>query len=140
MIEANQPNACNLCHLDKPIDWTIGHLRDWYGKEHRYSERALVRSYPDRRQPVGLSWLRGTHAPTRLAAAGAAATSAAPWVLPELFRLLAEDEQLLNRQFTQRRLEERLGIKFKDKGYQFYMTGPERTAAIRRIIAENAKQ
>ncbi|MGB0578913.1 MAG: cytochrome c3 family protein, partial [Limisphaerales bacterium] len=27
MIEANQPNACNLCHLEKPIDWTIGHLR-----------------------------------------------------------------------------------------------------------------
>ena len=33
MIEANHPNACNLCHLDKPIDWTIEKLRAWYDFE-----------------------------------------------------------------------------------------------------------
>ena len=27
----SRPNACNLCHLDKTLDWTAQHLTDWYG-------------------------------------------------------------------------------------------------------------
>ncbi len=136
MIEANQPNACNLCHLEKTIDWTIDHLRDWFGREHRYSERALVRNYPTRGQAAGLGWLRSRHGPTRLAAAEAAAKAKAKWALPDLLRLLVEDEYIINRQFTQRRLEEWLGFKFKDKGYRYYMTEPERLEAITRIAGE----
>ena len=30
---AGRPNACNLCHLDKSLSWTAGHLSDWYGIE-----------------------------------------------------------------------------------------------------------
>lgn len=30
MIEANHPNACNMCHTEKPIDWALRHLKDWY--------------------------------------------------------------------------------------------------------------
>ena len=75
MIEANQPNACNLCHLDKPIDWTIGHLRDWYGEKHRFAESKIFRNYPRRDQPVGLGWLHSAHNGTRLAAAEAMATT-----------------------------------------------------------------
>ena len=26
----SRPNACNQCHLDKPLAWTADHLRDWY--------------------------------------------------------------------------------------------------------------
>lgn len=29
-IEAGRPNACNLCHLDRTIDWTANHLSAWY--------------------------------------------------------------------------------------------------------------
>jgi hypothetical protein len=25
-----RPNACNLCHLDKTLQWTATHLKDWY--------------------------------------------------------------------------------------------------------------
>jgi hypothetical protein len=25
-----RPNACNLCHLDKTLDWTAEHLYEWY--------------------------------------------------------------------------------------------------------------
>lgn len=28
---AGRPNACNLCHLDKTLDWTARHLSAWYG-------------------------------------------------------------------------------------------------------------
>jgi hypothetical protein len=29
-VESGRPNACNLCHLDKTLAWTAGHLADWY--------------------------------------------------------------------------------------------------------------
>ena len=30
-LSAGRPNACNLCHLDRPLGWTAEHLGDWYG-------------------------------------------------------------------------------------------------------------
>ncbi len=29
-LAVDRPNACNQCHLDKPLKWTAGHLKDWY--------------------------------------------------------------------------------------------------------------
>ena len=29
-VETGRPNACNLCHLDKTLEWTAEHLKDWY--------------------------------------------------------------------------------------------------------------
>lgn len=31
-LASGRPNACNLCHLDKPLDWTANHLRDWFNQ------------------------------------------------------------------------------------------------------------
>lgn len=30
-LRTGRPNACNLCHLDKTLEWTADHLTDWYG-------------------------------------------------------------------------------------------------------------
>ena len=30
-LETGRPNPCNLCHLDKTLDWTAGYLAQWYG-------------------------------------------------------------------------------------------------------------
>ncbi|RPI91059.1 MAG: hypothetical protein EHM42_00380 [Planctomycetaceae bacterium] len=30
-LSTTRPNACSLCHLDKPLGWTADRLRDWYG-------------------------------------------------------------------------------------------------------------
>jgi len=133
MIEANQPNACNLCHLDKPIDWTLSHLRDWYGDEHRYDERQIARNYPNRGDAVGLGWLRSPHGPTRVSAAEALAKSDHRWALPHLLDFLVTEENLVYRQFTQKRLEEKLGFDFDSNGYRFYMMADERRAAIEKL-------
>ena len=133
MIEGNQPNACNLCHLEENIDWTIRHLREWYGDKHRYDETKLAANYPQRDGPVALGWIRGTHAPTRLAAAEALAKSGQAWGLPHLLDLLVVDDNLVHRQFIQKRLEEKLGIDFDSQGYHFYMMEPERAAAIAKL-------
>lgn len=29
-LATGRPNACNLCHLDKPLAWTAQHLAEWY--------------------------------------------------------------------------------------------------------------
>jgi len=29
-LETGRPNACNLCHLDRPLAWTAEHLQRWY--------------------------------------------------------------------------------------------------------------
>jgi len=31
-LESGRPNACNLCHLDKTLDWTSQTLNEWYGQ------------------------------------------------------------------------------------------------------------
>ncbi len=31
--DAHRPNACNLCHLDKTLQWSAQHLDEWYGIE-----------------------------------------------------------------------------------------------------------
>jgi len=30
-VEVGRPNACNLCHLDKSLQWTADQLQAWYG-------------------------------------------------------------------------------------------------------------
>ena len=136
MIESNQPNACNLCHLEKPIDWTITKLREWYGEEHEYSEDKINANYPERRGPVLSGWLKSPHRGTRIAASSAATRESAVWAYPMLLDLLVSDDTLVNRQFTQRNLEERLGIDLKAKGYQFYMMPDERAQMIAKLRAE----
>jgi hypothetical protein len=31
-VESGRPNACNLCHLDRTLEWTGSHLAAWYGQ------------------------------------------------------------------------------------------------------------
>ncbi len=136
MIEANQPNACNLCHLKETIDWTLGHLQRWYpAKGSAYSEQKLAANYPHRQGPVGLGWLHSPHEGTRLVAADTLARAKARWALPELIAML-DDPYLSNRRFTQVRLAEMLGLDLRKFGYRFYQTPKEREEPIRKIRAE----
>ncbi|MBL6765046.1 MAG: C cytochrome precursor [Verrucomicrobiae bacterium] len=77
---AGRPNACNLCHLDKTIEWSADHMADWYGaKKPSLSDdeksvaagvlwalrgdagvRALMAwhfSWPAARQAAGSDWM-----------------------------------------------------------------------------------
>src|SRR5438128_2432708 len=85
MIEANQPNACNLCHLKENIDWTLNYLKRWYPtKAGPYSEAKLTANYPNRKGPVGLGWLKSPHEPTRLVATETLAKANARWALADI--------------------------------------------------------
>jgi predicted CXXCH cytochrome family protein len=123
MIEANQPNACNLCHTQQPIDWTLSHLKTWYGRT--YDGAKIDKSYKNRTQAVTLGWLKGENESVRLVAADALARTRDPQVIPDLLGAL-DDPYLLNRQFAARGLEQMLGVRPADAGYRFYMTHEER--------------
>ncbi|MBG87560.1 MAG: hypothetical protein CMO80_11765 [Verrucomicrobiales bacterium] len=128
MIEKNDPNACNMCHLDKNIDWTIAKLREWYKPDLAISESELDTNYPDRKAAVGLNWLRGKHAPARLVAADSVMRQRAWWALSDVLDIIASDSHLINRQFTQKRLDEHLGYDLREHNFQFYDTPEHRRA------------
>ena len=135
MIHANQPNACNLCHVEKPINWTIEYLGKWYGA--KFSEQAIAKNYPHREGPVGTGWLKHEYEPVRLVASHALTDAGAKWALPELIDAL-DDPYLLNRQFALIGLETMLGRKLSEFGYRFYMTKEERQEPLNAMRAELA--
>jgi predicted CXXCH cytochrome family protein len=129
MIEANHPNACNLCHTDRPIDWTLDRLQAWYGKT--YDGRKIAANYPHRDRPVALGWLESTNPAVRLVAVEALTRAGDRRALPELLGAL-DDPYLVNRQFAYKDLQEMLHVRLSDDGYRIYMTAEER----RRPLAE----
>ena len=131
-LEANHPNACNLCHTDKPIDWTLSHLKQWYGAE--YSESQIARNYADRNQPTALNWLASTNESVRLVGSDALLRARESSALPQLIRAL-DDPYLLNRQFAMKGLEEWFNVKLSDYDYYFYGSPGERRAPLMRIRA-----
>jgi predicted CXXCH cytochrome family protein len=124
MIEANHPNACNLCHTDRPIGWTLDRLREWYGKTYDWGRAAT--SYPDRDGPVAVGWLKSPDPAVRLVAADALVRARGPKALPRLLDAL-DDPYLINRQFAARGVQELLKVRVADFGYRFYMTSEERS-------------
>ncbi|MCA9078760.1 MAG: hypothetical protein KDA93_27295 [Planctomycetaceae bacterium] len=133
MIEANEPNACNMCHVEQPIDWTLDHLKEWY--DVTYDESQLVENYPDRDLPTALGWLKSDRRYVRQIAADALTRQEATWALSELFNAL-DDPYLLNRQFARIGLESMLDVELVKFGYRFYMTEDERHAPLEQIRDE----
>jgi predicted CXXCH cytochrome family protein len=132
LIEQNGPNACNLCHLDRPIDWTLGYLKEWYGRT--YDDGEIRRNYPHRHEPVGHGWLRHPFRATRLVAAAAYGRAKAPATLPVLLDIL-DDQYLLNRQFGQLAVEAVCGRALDRWGYDFTLAPAERAAVLPKVRA-----
>jgi predicted CXXCH cytochrome family protein len=130
MIESNEPNACNQCHVKESIDWTLGRLKEWYGAE--YSRSKIAQAYPSRRKPATIGWLESEREQVRLIAAHCLTEADARWALPDLLKSL-DDPYLLNRQFARRGIEKMLDVKLEDFGYRFYMTPAERKQPLQLI-------
>jgi hypothetical protein len=62
-VRTGRPNACNLCHVDRTLEWAGDHLAEWYGQ----GQVALA---PDEREvPAAALWLLKGDAVQRAAAA-----------------------------------------------------------------------
>jgi hypothetical protein len=130
MIEANHPNACNLCHTDRSIDWTMKYLKQWYGTT--YDDQKIVAHYPERSQPTAPGWLKSDNAAVRLVAADALARTGDTRSIPQLLQAL-DDSHLVNRQFATMAAQRILGRRVADSGYLFFQTRDERRKALNQI-------
>jgi predicted CXXCH cytochrome family protein len=130
MIESNQPNACNQCHVDQSIQWTLAYLKEWYGTS--YSDWIVKKNYPAPEGPAALGWLESTNQSVRLIAADCLTRAEAHEALPELIDAL-DDPFLLNRQFAEIGLERMLGIRLSDFDYHFYQTPDERKSRLNQL-------
>ena len=128
MLHADHPNACNICHTEKPIDWTLSHLKSWYGKTYDLSK------FADRSRPVADGWLASDDEAVRLVAADALARAKGKAAVPRLLDAL-DDPFLLNRQFATKSLRDAAGTRAADFGYHFTQAAADRREPLRKLRA-----
>lgn len=118
-VEHGRPNGCNLCHQDKSLDWTAGHLEAWYGQarpaltedQKQVAAGALWTLTGDAGQRAIVAWNMGW-APAR-------AASGDDWMVPYLAQLLEDDYEAV-RMVAYRALRRIPG--YEDVRYE--VTGP----------------
>jgi hypothetical protein len=87
-VSAGRPNACNLCHLDKTLEWTAKALAQWYGTP------PVPLSDEQKTTAASLLWLLRGDAGQRAITAQAMAwlpaqqASGSGWMAPHLATLL----------------------------------------------------
>lgn len=138
MLEANHPNACNLCHTDKPIDWTLEYLGKWYGK--KYDAAKVAAAYP--RGAVAVGWAKSGDPAVRLVGVEAICRARDKGGVEAVMAGL-DDAYLINRQFAAKGLEAWLGVRLRDVGYRFLDGAEGRkkgVEGVRRRWAEGANR
>jgi len=125
-LETGRPNACNLCHLDRPLAWTANRLNEWYRQpvpaldemQTNVSSAALLLLRGDAGQRALLAWHAGWNE--------AVATSGHDWLAPYLAELLVDPYSVV-RYIAQRSLRRLPG--FQDFSYDYIGPSGERDAA-----------
>lgn len=139
MLEQAEPNACNLCHLDKSIGWTLDQLARWYPNDLRPAadDERLARHYPDTSIPVGQVWLASPNPHTRRVAAAAVARQRERALLPGLLDLL-DDPTLAGRRIAERSVAALLSRKPAEFGYHYEQTAQQRRGPMKQLRAAAA--
>jgi predicted CXXCH cytochrome family protein len=106
------PNACNLCHLDRSIAWTVDAL------ERGWSVRVDVpeRAYGDLDRDVGEVWLASARPAFRIVAADAYARAFGRRAIAKLLPGLADPIAYI-RTWTLFAIEDALGRRVRDDEY-----------------------
>jgi len=131
MLGREQPNACNLCHLDRSLSWTLSELeKGWDAKVTLPSGNEAAKD-----EPVGLRWLAHREGIVRQVAADAYARSPlGPKALPALLDRL-DDDSPPTRMFARLAVERVLGRRLTLEEYRPWGTPQERAASIEALKA-----
>jgi hypothetical protein len=108
MLARGSFNACNLCHLDKTIGWTLNRLRSQWGRSFA-SEASWREDYGE--QPVGELWLEADDANTRSIAFSAYSRSRLGKSAAERLLRIVDDDIAFNRMWNLFAFEDVLGRK-----------------------------
>lgn len=135
------PNACNLCHLDRSIAWTVGELRREF--EVRLDPQGW-KAYADLDMAVGEVWLTHVEPALRLIAAAAYARSPlGASMMPELLRGLSDPlahvrswtllaiEELLHRRITDAEFDPRASAEQRARQIVHLRAAPLRSTGAR---------
>ena len=129
MLAAGAPNACNLCHLDRSIRWTVDELAT------RFDARRDPRgwAYGDLDAAVGEQWLASPQPAVRLVATAAYARSPlGRYALRDLVRGL--DDALPHvRTWTTFAVEDILRRKLRDAEYDPRAPAAQRRTQIKKL-------
>ena len=99
MVAVGAPNACNLCHLDKSIAWSVQQLKRHWGKTIEPS-KYWPRFYGKRFDvPVGEVWLKHEAPIVRLVAADAYARTPVAGIDASQMISILQDDWAVNRMF-----------------------------------------
>ncbi len=130
-LQTGRPNACNLCHLDKTLDWSAQSLLEWYGtpKPEMSDDQRTI--------SAAAMWvLTGDACQRALVAASfgwepARETSGTDW-MPPLLSALLEDPYDAVRYIAGRSLTSLPD--YGDLEYDFISSPQERTDAARTVF------
>lgn len=134
MLAAGSPNACNLCHLDKSVRWTVEQLNAKW-KLTLKADEAWAKNYVGGLDaPLGPSWLKSEEEENRLVA-GAAYGRKGPSALPHLIPAL-EDTAAVNRVFAGFAVEDARGRPLTTAEYDPAKLPAERAKQIEALLQQ----
>lgn len=132
-VATGRPNACNLCHLDRTLSWTAGHLERWYGQsvpaldevQRTVADSVRITLSGDAGQRALMAWHFGW-SPARGA-------SGSDWIAPFL-GILMDDPYAAVRCVAERSLRETPGL--VPPGYDYVVPPSDRAPALEPIVAQ----
>jgi hypothetical protein len=134
MVANGVANACNLCHLDRSVRWTLEELEQGWGR--RLTPDAKWPSFADLDRPVGDVWLGGAHNGMRCVASLSYARSPlGKSRLPDLVAAL-NDPEPINRVFHAKAVEALRGRKLSRQEYEVTAPPAVRARQIERLLSE----
>ncbi|HND56600.1 MAG TPA: hypothetical protein PLV92_29480, partial [Pirellulaceae bacterium] len=132
-LRSGRPNGCNLCHLDKSLGWTAGHLSNWYG----HSTPPM--SDDERNVAVGVLGVLSGDAGQRavvgwnLGWAPAIEASGRDWQTPLLAELMRDNYDVV-RMIGYRSLRNLQGMERAPADYDFVGPAQERERVVLRLL------
>ncbi len=132
LLAVAAPNACNLCHLDRPIGWTLDALRaDW--EVALAPAAAWTHAYGSLDRDVGAVWLASTVADVRLLAIAAYARAGRGHEITAALRRGLDDTSPFVRVWTLFAVEQMLGHRVADTDYDPRASSEVRTRQLARL-------
>ncbi|MBG89969.1 MAG: C cytochrome precursor [Verrucomicrobiales bacterium] len=131
-VEYGRPNACNLCHLDKTLEWSGKKLAEWYGHkmlpltedQKKISAAASLALEGDAAQRALIAWAMGWEQ--------AKEVSSTDWMAPYL-AVMMNDSYDAVRYIAQRSMG-RLGLDVS--GYDFIALPKDRTNQVEQVVKQ----
>ncbi|HTJ45062.1 MAG TPA: hypothetical protein VL463_23300 [Kofleriaceae bacterium] len=134
MLGAGAPNACNLCHLDRSITWTLDELASKWGVRIPAGP-ALRAVYGDLDRPLGPLWLSSASGQVRITAAAAYARSPLGRAALPLLAILLEDPVAYDRMWSLFAIEDVLGRRLMRDEYDPLADQSARSAQVDALVA-----